>query len=185
MACSVGAHLDPVHACLRISPVSSTHGNVRIGIGFDAHKLVNGRPLILGGITIPFDRGLAGHSDGDVLLHALMDALLGAAALPDIGTRFPDTDPAYRDANSALLLDEVMASIREQGYNVVNTDLIVVCDRPKLAEHAAAIRAGIAARLGVAETDVGFKAKTTEGTALAIADRSIAALATVLLTTDS
>ncbi|MBM3323999.1 2-C-methyl-D-erythritol 2,4-cyclodiphosphate synthase [candidate division WOR-3 bacterium] len=154
---------------------------MRIGLGFDAHNLKRGRGLVLGGVTIPFSSGLAGHSDGDVLLHAVTDALLGAAALPDIGALFPDTDPAYKEADSAMLLEQVCLTVRKRGWRPAGLDCVVVCDRPALAPHAEAIRSSIGRLLSLKPDLVGFKAKTTEGTNLAIPGRSIAALATVLL----
>lgn len=154
---------------------------LRTGIGFDAHGLVKGRVLVLGGIRVPHTHGLAGHSNGDVLLHAVADALLGALALPDIGTRFPDTDPAYKDADSRLLLRDVVGEVGRAGYRVVNLDCILVCDTPAIGPHSAAMRQSIAELTGVASEAVGLKAKTTEGTGLAIKGQSIAAFATVLL----
>lgn len=154
---------------------------MRIGIGFDAHQLVRERVLLLGGIAIPHTHGLTGHSDGDVLLHAVADALLGALALPDIGTRFPDTDAAYEGADSRALLREVMDDVTRAGYGVTNLDCVLICDAPAIAPHSDAIRASVAALVGVEADAVGLKAKTTEGTGLAIKDRSIAAFASVLL----
>jgi 2-C-methyl-D-erythritol 2,4-cyclodiphosphate synthase len=159
-------------------PKSST---LRVGLGFDAHNLASGRPLRLGGVLIPSRRGLAGHSDGDVLLHALTDAMLGAAALPDIGTLFPDSNAAYKNADSAALLAEVWLQLQRLRYRLVNADLVLICDRPKVAPHAKAIRGRIAGLLGVSAGTIGLQAKTTEGTMLALKTKSIAALATVLL----
>ncbi|HMI70203.1 MAG TPA: 2-C-methyl-D-erythritol 2,4-cyclodiphosphate synthase, partial [Solirubrobacteraceae bacterium] len=120
-----------------------------IGIGWDSHRLVAGRPLILGGVTIPHDRGLYGHSDADVLTHAVIDALLGAAALGDIGQHFPDSDERYRDADSIELLRTVVATLAEHGLRVTHVDTTVVMERPKLAGHREAIRASLAAGLGI------------------------------------
>jgi 2-C-methyl-D-erythritol 2,4-cyclodiphosphate synthase len=153
----------------------------RIGLGFDAHNLKKGRRLMLGGVRIPYGSGLAGHSDADVLLHAVTDALLGAAALPDIGTLFPDTDPAYENADSSLLLNHAYALVRKKGWRAASLDCVVVCDRPKLAPHAEAIRASVARLLKLKPDHVGFKAKTTEGTNMAIPGKSIAAMAVALL----
>ncbi len=162
--------------------MESTPDRFRTGVGFDAHRLATGRPFVLGGVPIPHELGLAGHSDGDVLLHAVTDALLGACGLPDIGTRFPDNDPAWKDADSAVLLGEVRNDVAARGWAVVNVDCVVVCDRPRLAPHAAAVRTSLARLLGVPADHVGVKAKTTEGTRLAEPGESVAAFATVLLT---
>ena len=153
----------------------------RIGLGFDSHKFRKGRKLMLGGVHIPYPQGLAGHSDADVLLHAIADALLGALALSDIGTQFPDTDPKYRNADSAELLKEVVRLMAKRKYAVANLDCIVVCDRPKLTSHVGRIRNRIAELLGIAPEDVGLQAKTCEGTMLAVPGKSIAALATVIV----
>ncbi|MFO7675036.1 MAG: 2-C-methyl-D-erythritol 2,4-cyclodiphosphate synthase [bacterium] len=153
----------------------------RIGFGFDAHRLVAGRPLVLGGVRIPFESGLAGHSDGDALLHAVADALLGSLALPDIGTLFPDDDARWAGADSAVLLGEVVKRFRAAGGRVMNLDAVVICDRPKLQPHVPALRARIAGLVGVPESAVGVKAKTTEGTAVALAGASIAAMVVVLV----
>lgn len=135
---------------------------MRIGYGYDVHRLVEGRPLILGGVEIPHERGLAGHSDADVLLHAIADALLGAAALGDIGTHFPDTDDAYKDADSAELLRMVSARVREAGFRIANLDATVALQRPKLRPHIDAMRRTIAAALGLDVRAVSVKATTTE-----------------------
>lgn len=136
---------------------------MRIGHGFDAHKLVDGRELILGGIRVPFERGALGHSDADVLAHAIADAILGAAALGDLGGRFPDTDPRWKDADSMQLLARCAADVGDAGFYVVNVDATVVVDRPKLAPFVAAIRENVAARLSVDLAAVSVKAKTSEG----------------------
>lgn len=153
---------------------------MRIGFGFDAHKQTTKRRLMLGGVRIPSKLGLAGHSDADVLLHALTDALLGALALPDIGSLFPDTEAGWKDAPSRLMLAAAYAKVRSGGYGLVNADCVLVCDRPKLAPHSLAIRESIAALLGVRPDQVGLQAKTTEGTQLAT-KRSMAAMVVALL----
>lgn len=136
---------------------------MRIGHGYDLHALAPGRRLVLGGVQIPHSHGPIAHSDGDVLLHALADALLGAAALGDIGQHFPDTDPAYAGADSRVLLRRVVALVREAGYGVLNIDATVLAQRPKLAPHRDAMRANIAADLGLDIGAVSVKATTTEG----------------------
>jgi 2-C-methyl-D-erythritol 2,4-cyclodiphosphate synthase len=135
----------------------------RIGIGYDLHPLVGGRPLLLGGIRIPSDRGLAGHSDGDAVLHAVADALLGAAGMGDIGELFPDTDPQFKDADSRWLLSQVVQRVAAQGYRPTCLDLIIHAERPKLAEHKPAIRQSLAELLGLEAQAVNVKAKTNEG----------------------
>ena len=135
----------------------------RIGHGYDVHRLVEGSRLILGGVEIPHTVGLLGHSDADVLTHALMDALLGAAALGDIGQLFPDTDPAYAGADSIRLLEAVMEHIRDAGYAVSNVDCTVLAQAPKLKPHIPAMRARLAAAMGVAVDQVSVKATTEEG----------------------
>lgn len=136
--------------------------NFRIGQGFDVHALVPGRPLVLGGITVPYDRGLLGHSDADALLHALCDALLGAAALGDIGRHFPDTDPAFAGADSRMLLREVARKVRSAGYDIANVDATIIAQAPRMAPHIPAMVACIAADLEVPVGCVNVKAKTTE-----------------------
>ncbi|MCA1668335.1 MAG: 2-C-methyl-D-erythritol 2,4-cyclodiphosphate synthase [Thermomicrobia bacterium] len=135
----------------------------RVGIGYDVHRLVAGRPLILGGVRLPFAQGLDGHSDADVLLHAITDALLGAAALGDIGTYFPPTDAAWKDADSRDLLRVAVGHLRAAGWATINIDATVVCEAPKLQPHAAAIRASIAETVGIAIAGVSVKGKTSEG----------------------
>ena len=134
----------------------------RIGHGYDVHRLVENRKLILGGVEIPWERGLLGHSDADVLTHAVMDALLGAAALGDIGCHFPDSDPAYAGADSLALLDQVVEKVREQGYAVGNLDATVLCQKPKLAPYIDSMREKIAAACGVSAEQVSVKATTEE-----------------------
>ncbi len=135
---------------------------MRIGQGFDIHALTEGRKLIVGGVTIPYERGLLGHSDADVLLHAICDALIGAAALGDIGKHFPDTDPRYAGIDSRKLLREVVLFLQSRGYRVVNVDSTVIAQAPKLAPYILAMRENIAADLGIAVDDVNVKAKTAE-----------------------
>lgn len=136
---------------------------MRIGIGYDTHRLVSGRPLVLGGVTIPHDKGLAGHSDADVLLHALADALLGAAALGDLGAHFPDTDAEWEGADSQELLAVVVEAVRDAGYVPHNVDATVLLERPKLRPHVASMRENIAACLGLSLDAVSVKATTNEG----------------------
>lgn len=136
---------------------------MRTGIGFDTHRLVPGRPLILGGVTVPHETGLLGHSDADVLTHALMDALLGAVADGDIGQHFPDTDPRYAGADSLKLLDAVVARLETLGWRVNNVDATVLAERPKLMPHLPAMREKLAARLKVPAGAVSLKATTVEG----------------------
>ena len=136
---------------------------VRIGIGYDSHRLVQGRPLVLGGVTIPHTAGLAGHSDADALCHAITDALLGAAALGDIGRHFPDTDPRYKDADSVELLRAAVALLAAAGHAVANVDAVIVAERPRLAPHVDAIRRSLAAALRVDVDAVSVKGKTNEG----------------------
>jgi 2-C-methyl-D-erythritol 2,4-cyclodiphosphate synthase len=154
---------------------------MRIGQGFDVHALVPGRKLIVGGVEIPFDRGLEGHSDADVLLHAIADALLGAAALGDIGRHFPDTDPAYRGADSRALLRAAMAKVSAAGFAVANVDATIIAQAPKMAPHIPAMVSHVAADLGVDPGRVNVKAKTTERLGFAGRGEGIAAEAVVLL----
>jgi 2-C-methyl-D-erythritol 2,4-cyclodiphosphate synthase len=135
----------------------------RVGHGFDAHRLVEGRRLMLGGIEVPFERGALGHSDADVLAHAISDALLGAAALGDLGGHFPDSDPRWKDADSIVLLEACAARVREAGYHVVNIDATIVVERPKLAPYIGAMRENLARRLGLGLEYLSIKAKTSEG----------------------
>ena len=154
---------------------------MRVGNGFDVHALVAGRPLILGGVTIPHDRGLAGHSDADVLLHAIADAILGALALGDIGGHFPDTDPRWRGADSRALLRHVYALAFAAGWEIGNVDATVLAQAPKIAPHVPAMRANLAFDLNCDETRVSVKATTTEHLGFTGREEGIAALATVLL----
>jgi 2-C-methyl-D-erythritol 2,4-cyclodiphosphate synthase len=154
---------------------------MRVGHGFDAHALVAGRKLVIGGVVIPFESGLAGHSDADVLLHAIIDALLGAAGLGDIGRHFPDTDPAYRDADSRALLREAMARVRAAGYAVVNVDATIIAEAPRMAPHIPAMTANVAADLGARVDQINVKAKTTEGLGFTGRREGIAAEAIALV----
>jgi 2-C-methyl-D-erythritol 2,4-cyclodiphosphate synthase len=155
--------------------------NIRIGEGWDVHALVPGRKLILGGVEIPHSAGLLGHSDADVLLHAITDAVLGAAGLGDIGRHFPDTDAQFRGADSSVLLAEAMRRVRAQGWELVNVDSTIVAQAPKLAPHMAAINAGVARALGVQADQVNVKAKTAEKLGPVGMGQSIEARAVALL----
>lgn len=151
---------------------------VRTGIGFDSHRLETGRRLVLGGVEVPFERGLAGHSDADVLTHAVIDALLGAAGLDDIGTHFPDTDERWRDADSLELLRQVRGLLDERGLVPVNVDAVVACEAPRLGIHRASMRVALAEALGVPETDVNVKFTTGESMGFVGRGEGIAAMAT-------
>lgn len=135
----------------------------RVGQGYDIHRLVEGRPLILGGVKIDYEKGLLGHSDADALLHAITDALLGAAGLGDIGRHFPDTDPAYKDADSRVLLSEAVGLVVKAGWAIVNVDATVIAQAPKLAPHMPLIRESVAKAIGIDLQRVNIKAKTNEG----------------------
>ncbi len=152
------------------------------GIGYDSHRLVEGRRLILGGVEIPHERGLEGHSDADVLTHAIIDALLGAAGLGDIGQHFPDTDERYRDADSLQLLGMVLTSVIAAGFSVVNVDATVVMERPKLGPHREAIRTRLAEALGLEAARVNVKATTGEAMGFVGRGEGVAALAIASLT---
>ena len=154
---------------------------MRIGQGFDVHALVPGRKLIVGGVEIPFERGLLGHSDADVLLHAITDALLGAAGLGDIGRHFPDSDPRFKDADSRKLLHEAARLVERAGYRVVNVDATVIARAPRMAPHVAAMVANIAADLGVDPGSINIKAKTTESLGFTGRGEGIAAQAVALI----
>jgi 2-C-methyl-D-erythritol 2,4-cyclodiphosphate synthase len=133
------------------------------GIGYDLHPLVEGRKLMIGGIEVPFDKGSQGHSDGDVLCHAICDALLGAAGLGDIGTHFPDTDPKWKGVSSLLFLEHIRSLLANRRFRIVHIDAIVVCERPKLGPHFPAMRAALAKALGITSDEINLKAKTNEG----------------------
>ncbi len=157
---------------------------LRVGQGYDVHALVPGRPLVLGGVTIPWDRGLLGHSDADVLLHAITDALLGAAGLGDIGRHFPDTDPRHKGADSRVLLHAACQLVREAGWHVANVDATVIAQAPKILPFVPAMVANIAADLGVEPSQVNIKGKTTERLGFTGRGEGIAAQAVALLVRD-
>ena len=152
-----------------------------VGIGYDVHRLVAGRPLVLGGVTIPFALGLLGHSDADVLLHAITDALIGAATLGDIGTHFPPSDTRWKDADSADILRRATDLLAAAGWHPVNIDATVVCEAPKLLPYHAAMRANIAAATGLSPDAVNVKGKTSEGLGFTGTGEGIAAYAVVLI----
>src|ERR1044072_1046287 len=160
------------------------HEAGRIGIGYDIHRLVEGRKLVLAGVEVPFDKGLLGHSDSDVLAHAVCDALLGAAALGDIGEHFPDTDERWKNASSLDLLARVVEMIRERGYRVANVDTIILAERPRLRPHIQAMRERLAAALRVDVDCVSVKAKTGEGLESVGRGEAMAAQAVALLIAD-
>ncbi len=153
----------------------------RVGTGFDVHQLVAGRALIIGGVSIPYEHGLLGHSDADVLLHAIADALLGAAALGDIGKHFPDSDPTYKGADSRTLLRAVVQRVREAGWQVGNIDATIIAQAPKMAPHIVQMQANIALDCGVANDAINVKATTTEQLGFTGRGEGIAAQASVLL----
>ena len=154
---------------------------MRIGHGYDVHRIAEGRKLVLCGVVIPWDKGLLGHSDADAGIHALIDAILGAAALGDIGQLFPDTDPAYSGADSILLLQSVVKRMREAGYRISNGDVTILAQRPKLAPYIPAMRERVAAALGVELGQISVKATTEEGLGFTGSGEGIAAHAVVLL----
>jgi 2-C-methyl-D-erythritol 2,4-cyclodiphosphate synthase len=154
---------------------------IRTGIGYDIHRLVAGRRLVLGGVQVPSPVGLAGHSDADALVHALIDALLGASGDGDIGRLFPDTDPAWKNADSAVLLKAVMARLRKAGLGVVNVDTVIVAEKPAIAPHVAAMKRVLCPILGIKPDALGIKGKTNEGLGPIGQGKAIACLATVLL----
>ena len=154
---------------------------MRIGTGYDVHRLTKGRRLVLGGVEIPYELGLLGHSDADVAVHALMDALLGAAALGDIGKHFPDTDPEYEGASSLDMLEAVAEKLANAGYRPVNVDITIICQRPKLAGYIDQMRANIAVSLGIAAPAVSVKATTTERLGFEGRGEGIAAQAVCLI----
>jgi len=150
---------------------------MRAGIGYDVHRLVSGRALILGGVAIPFDQGLSGHSDADVVVHAIMDALLGAAGLKDIGTHFPDGDPAYRDISSMILLERVAGMLAAHSFTVCNVDATIIAERPKLAPYIDSMRVNLSEILKIDINRVMVKATTNEGMGCIGRGEGIAALA--------
>ena len=154
---------------------------MRVGIGYDVHPLVAGRPLVLGGVTVAFERGLRGHSDADVLVHAIMDALLGAATLKDIGTHFPDTDPQYKDISSITLLKRVGDMLRNGGFRIENIDATILCEQPRLVDYIDEMCRNISAALGIAKEQVSVKATTSAGLGFLGEGRGIATHAVALV----
>ena len=157
---------------------------IRVGLGYDVHKLVEGRKLILGGVDIPYEKGLLGHSDADVLLHAITDALFGAAALGDIGSHFPDTDPRYKGADSLKLLEACGTELREYGWKISNIDAVIVAQRPKLLPYVPQMRENIARVLGIDISQVSVKGKTEEGLGFTGSGEGMAVHAVCLLEKD-
>ena len=154
---------------------------IRVGMGYDVHRLTEDRDLILGGVKIPWEKGLLGHSDADVLIHAVMDALLGAAALGDIGKHFPDTDPAYKGISSILLLERVTKLLREKGYEIGNIDATIIAQKPKMAPHIPQMKKNLAEAMGISENRVNIKATTEEGLGFTGREEGIASQAVCLL----
>ena len=154
---------------------------MRVGIGYDVHPLVKGRRLVLGGVEVPFERGLAGHSDADVLIHAVIDALFGAASLKDIGSHFPDSDASYKNISSLILLQRTNLMIQAKGWQIVNIDVTILAQRPKLATYNDQMRQNMAQTLGLSTEQVGVKATTSEGLGFAGRGEGIAAYAVALL----
>jgi 2-C-methyl-D-erythritol 2,4-cyclodiphosphate synthase len=154
---------------------------MRVGLGYDAHRLAAGRPLILGGVTIPHPQGLLGHSDADVLTHAIGDALLGAVGAGDLGTHFPDKDPAFKDISSLILLERIMTVVRDRGFAPVNVDATIVAQAPRLAPHIPEMQNKLAPILGLAPQDVNVKATTTEQMGFCGRGEGMAAYAVVLI----
>jgi 2-C-methyl-D-erythritol 2,4-cyclodiphosphate synthase len=154
---------------------------MRVGLGYDAHCLAAGRPLILGGVEIPYEKGLLGHSDADVLTHAIGDALLGAVGAGDLGTHFPDKDPAYKDISSLILLERIMGIVRDRGFAPQNVDATIVAQAPRLAPHIPAMQAKLAPILGLTPAEVNVKATTTEHLGFAGRGEGMAAYAVVLV----
>ena len=157
---------------------------MRVGAGYDSHRFSDSRPLVLGGIRIPDVPGLSGHSDGDAVLHAITDALLGAASLGSIGQRFPDDDPTYAGADSALFLEEAMVMLGEAGFHVVNADITVITESPRIQPHARSMEERIAGLLGVSTRDVCVKGKTNEGMGWIGREEGLAVMAAVLIDRD-
>ena len=154
---------------------------MRVGMGYDVHKLTEGRDLILGGVKIPWEKGLLGHSDADVLIHAVMDALLGASALGDIGKHFPDTDPAYKGISSLKLLEYVMDLLKKNGFSVGNVDAVIIAQKPKMAPHIPQMRKNLAEAMRIPEARVNVKATTEEGLGFTGRGEGIASQAVCLL----
>jgi 2-C-methyl-D-erythritol 2,4-cyclodiphosphate synthase len=168
-----------------VQPFHSEVNVFRVGIGYDAHRLVEGRSLILGGVHIPHHLGLAGHSDADVLIHAMIDAILGALGKGDIGRHFPDSDPAYKDMDSLVMLKKVMEWVRGEGYRVNQVDTTVVAERPKLAPFLPAMEQTLSKTLAIQRDQINIKATTTEGMGFCGRQEGIAAYAIVSLTAES
>ena len=156
---------------------------MRVGLGYDIHRMEPGRRCVLGGVEIPHDTGPAGHSDGDVLLHALTDAILGAAALGDIGTLFPDTDPAFKDADSRLFVEKALALARDKGYEIASVDSVVIADSPLIGPHRETICQNIASMLSLQTDRVSVKAKTCEGLGPGAGGKALAAHVVIVLRT--
>lgn len=154
---------------------------IRVGMGYDVHRLTEDRDLILGGVKIPWKKGLLGHSDADVLIHAVMDALLGAAALGDIGKHFPDTDPAYKGISSILLLERVTKLLREKGYEIGNIDATIIAQKPKMAPHIAQMKENMSKAMGIDSSRLNIKATTEEGLGFTGREEGIASQAICLL----
>lgn len=154
---------------------------MRVGIGYDSHRLVEGRPLLLGGVLVPFEKGLQGHSDGDVLLHAIGDALCGAAGLPDIGQLFPDTDGQWKNADSRVLIKEIAQRVDEAGFKIGNVDAVLIAQQPKISPFVQAMRENIAEVLGVSTLDVNVRGKTAENMGALGAGEGMAVHAVCLL----
>jgi len=164
-----------------VRPQSSTPLAYRAGFGYDVHRLVEGRPLVLGGVEVPYDRGLEGHSDADVLLHALIDAILGAAGMGDIGSYFPSSDPALKGISSVKMLSLTMEKVGEAGWSVENADATIVAERPRLSPHTQRMKQVIAEVLGIEEGRVNVKSKTTDGLGFTGAEEGMAAYCVVML----
>ena len=154
---------------------------MKVGMGYDVHRLIENRNLILGGVKIPWEKGLLGHSDADVLIHAIMDALLGAAALGDIGQHFPDTDPAYEGISSVKLLEHVASLLEKKGYGVGNIDAVIIAQKPKMAPHIPQMRANMAKAMGINESQLNIKATTEEKLGFTGREEGIASQAICLL----
>lgn len=153
----------------------------KVGIGFDAHRLDKGRPLIIGGVKIPYDLGLSGHSDADVLIHAIIDGILGALAMGDIGIHFPDDDPAYKDIDSTILLRKVMELVKKEGYGINNIDNTIVAEMPKLTPHIPSMKERLCKVLGILPGQINIKATTTEGMGFCGRGEGISAISIVSL----
>jgi 2-C-methyl-D-erythritol 2,4-cyclodiphosphate synthase len=164
-----------------MDPSPAAPREFRAGLGYDAHRLVEGRPLVLGGVHVEHDRGLEGHSDADVLLHALIDSVLGAAALGDIGAFFPSSDPRFKGISSVEMLTRVMAVVKQEGWQVENVDGTIVAERPRLSPHTPRMKAAIATALGIDESRVNVKSKTTDGMGFTGAGEGMAAYCAVML----